>query len=394
MRTNVWMFLSVIISALLLTPTSHAVAVDLKVLKEPSPAVIDGKNHFIYELVITNNGPVDLQLKEIEVDGQALGSLHFKEPDLKSRFTLLSLINLDTVSDWLAVGATPVPAPSPTFGTIPPGRSALVFLQLVSDLEVKVPKAIHHKIRIVPSSKNQPESLGYEVSILSPKMLVLASPFASGKWFPFNAPSDFSRHRRSVLRLFDGFYIAQRYAIDWMRIEDNGFIVKPGASSKENASYVSYGDPIFAVADGTIEKITDDIPENIPDTNTRAVTINLQTIAGNSVILKLSEGRYALYAHLQPKSLRVKEGDMVRKGQIIGHLGNSGNSTAPHLHFHVCDGPSALQCQGVPYVFEGFSHQEVTGEGETLEQLKFTSVGDIIKVNNELIWNNHQIIFK
>jgi hypothetical protein len=66
------------------------------------------------------------------------------------------------------------------------------------------------------------------------------------------------------------------------------------------------------------------------------------------VVVKIAPKRFAFYAHMQPGSLRVKEGDRVRKGQILGLLGNTGNTDAPHLHFHIMDGPSPLQSNGLP----------------------------------------------
>src|SRR5262249_44580608 len=103
--------------------------------------------------------------------------------------------------------------------------------------------------------------------------------------------------------------------------------------------------------------IKDGIPQNIPGATSRAVPITLETVAGNHVILDLGQGRYAFYAHLQPGSLRVKVGDQVRRGQVLGLVGNSGNSTEPHLHFHISDANSPLGSEGLPYVFESFEQQ-------------------------------------
>jgi murein DD-endopeptidase MepM/ murein hydrolase activator NlpD len=76
---------------------------------------------------------------------------------------------------------------------------------------------------------------------------------------------------------------------------------------------------------------------------------------GNSVIARLDDGLYMLYGHLQAGSLKVKDGDRVRRGDPLGLVGNSGNSSAPHLHFRVMDGPSPLTSEGVPYVIDAFA---------------------------------------
>ena len=77
---------------------------------------------------------------------------------------------------------------------------------------------------------------------------------------------------------------------------------------------------------------------------------------------------YAFYAHLQPGSLKVKLGDKVRRGQVVGLVGNSGNSTEPHLHFHVSDANSPLGCEGLPYALDAF---EVQGRIGGLQGGKF-----------------------
>jgi murein DD-endopeptidase MepM/ murein hydrolase activator NlpD len=122
---------------------------------------------------------------------------------------------------------------------------------------------------------------------------------------------------------------------------------------KINANWYSYGTEVLAVADGTVTAVKDGIPENVPLSPNRAVPVTLETIGGNYVMLALGNGRFAFYAHLQPGSFRVKPGDHVRRGQLLGLLGNSGNSDFAHLHFHITDGGS-LASEGLPYVFESF----------------------------------------
>lgn len=72
-------------------------------------------------------------------------------------------------------------------------------------------------------------------------------------------------------------------------------------------------------------------------------------------------GHYAFYAHLQPGSLRVRLGERVRRGQVIALLGNSGNSSEAHLHFHVSDANDPLMSEGVPYVFDRYALTGLAG---------------------------------
>ena len=80
--------------------------------------------------------------------------------------------------------------------------------------------------------------------------------------------------------------------------------------------------------------------------------VTVQNAPGNHVIQDIGGGRSVLYAHLRPRSIAVRVGETLRPGQPIGRVGNSGSSTAPHLHFQVMDRPSALNAVGLPFVFD------------------------------------------
>ena len=156
--------------------------------------------------------------------------------------------------------------------------------------------------------------------------------------------------------------IAQRFAIDWVKLNAAGRMFSGDAA--DNKNYASYGSEILAVADGIVASTKDGIPENIPGLTSRAVPITLETIGGNNVILDLGGGHFAFYAHMQPGSLRVKKGAHVRRGEVLGLVGNSGNATGPHLHFHISNSNSALESEGLPYVFDSFEVQTAPGMWE------------------------------
>ncbi len=135
--------------------------------------------------------------------------------------------------------------------------------------------------------------------------------------------------------------IAQRFARDW------NTVVIGDTRGKE----------VVAVADGVVIETKDGIAENESMT-TRAVPITMETLLGNYVVLDIGNERYAVYAHLQP-GLPVREGDSAEAGDVLGLVGNSGNSMGNHLHFQIVDRPSPLGGEGMPYVFEYF---EVIGQ--------------------------------
>ena len=101
------------------------------------------------------------------------------------------------------------------------------------------------------------------------------------------------------------------------------------------------------MADGTVVAVRDDYPESRTLKNPRHP---LGEGSGNFVSLALGDGRYAHYEHLRPGSVRVHAGERVHRGQVIAALGFSGDSTGPHLHFHVSDGATPLAGEGLPFV--------------------------------------------
>jgi murein DD-endopeptidase MepM/ murein hydrolase activator NlpD len=230
------------------------------------------------------------------------------------------------------------------------------------DADRKVPETLRHRLTFATSgadnSKSERRMEGGLIRVRSGKPLVIAPPLRGGEWLAGNGPANNSGHRRALVPIGGKACIAQRFAIDWVQLREDG---KTWAGDRlKNASYRAYGAEILAVADASVVSIKDGIPENIPGPASRAVPITLETVGGNYVILDLGNDRYAFYAHMQPGSIRVKPGDRVRRGQVLGLLGNSGNSTEPHLHFHIGDSNSPLGSEGLPYVFESF---EVQGHG-------------------------------
>jgi len=187
---------------------------------------------------------------------------------------------------------------------------------------------------------------------VTPRAVVIAPPF-EGLWGALNGPSNVSGHRRLILALNGKLASAQRFAIDYIKFDSAG--QRMSGDPTKNTSYFAYGTEIHAVADGIVVETKDSIPENIPG---KLPPVSLVTVGGNHIVVDIGNQKYVFFAHLQPGTLRVKVGDRVKKGQVIALLGNSGNSTEPHLHFHVSDalasGTTTLGSEGVPYAFPEF----------------------------------------
>ena len=102
-----------------------------------------------------------------------------------------------------------------------------------------------------------------------------------------------------------------------------------------------------------------------------------QPVAGNYIIMECGENTYAFFAHLQNGSIKVRPGEKVKKKQVIANVGHSGNSTAPHLHFHIMDNVDLLKAKGIPCIFEKYElfHE---GRWQTVEN-SLPSNKDIIR---------------
>jgi Peptidase family M23 len=186
--------------------------------------------------------------------------------------------------------------------------------------------------------------------------IVIRSPLSGKNWLAANGPSNTSAHRRAMLPVDGRPHIGQRYAIDWIQLGDDGSAFT--GDEHDNKSYHAYDQEIHAVADGKIVEVKDGLPENVPNSGKLAIQITNDTLPGNRIIQELSEGHYAAYAHLRPGTIKVKVGDTVHAGDVIAHLGNTGNSSEPHLHFQVCDAPSFPASEGLPFAIDQYTYED------------------------------------
>ena len=193
------------------------------------------------------------------------------------------------------------------------------------------------------------EIVGPELAVDPFAPVVIAPPLRGTGWINANGCCDASDHR-SVRLAVDGSHLVkpELFAIDWMRIVDNRLFTGDGT---RNEDYFAFGAEVHAVADGTVVFVRDGMPEDTP--NEPPTTLHgPMDYGGNEVVLEIAPGVYAFYAHLQPGSIRVQVGETVTTGQVLGLLGNTGNSSAPHLHFQLADGPDVLTANSLPFVID------------------------------------------
>jgi murein DD-endopeptidase MepM/ murein hydrolase activator NlpD len=163
-------------------------------------------------------------------------------------------------------------------------------------------------------------------------------------------------------------HASQRRAADLVVVDTQG--KSHAGDGKKNDDYYAYGREVVAVADGIVTVAIDGVMDNEPGTTNPYFTM------GNAVFVQHAPDLFSVYAHLQPGKLRVRAGARVKKGQVLGLCGNTGNSSEPHLHFQLQDGPRFEESLGVEAVFEGVA---VTRGGETTTRTGYTFLrGDLV----------------
>ncbi|MGH7334608.1 MAG: M23 family metallopeptidase [Candidatus Rokuibacteriota bacterium] len=305
----------------------------------------DGQYHVVYELLIQNTKSVTATIQRIDVvagdnEARVLASLH--GADLVRNVADLAARRVDNAE-------------------IEPNGGRLVALDVTFPSLATVPRTLMHRLEALAANSPGARTstlVSYTIAPFDTAATgppVLGPPLAGARWVAANGCCAVGfPHRFSVQSITGRLVNAQRFAIDYMRLTEDGYLVK--GDQRDVRNWAGYGASVLAVANGTIVETLDGLPDQVPGSLPDPTTITLQNVEGNHVIIDLGCGFYGFYAHLQKGSIRVKPGDRVVRGQTLGRLGNSGNTSAPHLHFHVMRGPSALLADGAPYVIDTFAY--------------------------------------
>jgi peptidase M23-like protein len=307
----------------------------------PVPAT-DGKDHLAYELLLTNVLSQDVELTSLAVTA--------------GDKTLMTLSG-NGLAYWTRVMGLPATATT----KLGPGQAANVWLDVAiarppDGSPRAIPSALSHQLGITLSKPQPPlmpatitETLA-PVTVSTHKPPVIAPPLTGAGWLDGNSCCDMTSHRMALNPLNGGQWAAERYAIDYVQLGPDGRIVHGDVAKPE--SYPYFGADIHAVADGRVVAVVDGLPEQVPGKT--PTDLPLDQYGGNHVVQDIGDGNFAFYAHLTTGSVKVKVGDEIKSGQVVGSLGNSGNSDAPHLHFHVMSTPDPLRSDGIPFVISSF----------------------------------------
>src|SRR5918998_4121138 len=302
----------------------------------------DGRTHLVYELEVTNFSSGKVTIERLEVLDAGT-----KE--------VVATLNAKEVAARLQPGGFREPV-----DTLAPSMTALVFLHVSFEKAGQVPERLVHRLSVkaqaAPPGQQKITEKVAPTEVDRRDVKVVGPPLRGSDYLAADSCCDATRHTRASLPINGKVWLAQRYAVDYEQLDANNRVWS--GKKKENLeNYTIYGKKAIAAADGKVVKVVDGLPEQVPGIFPEG--ISLEEADGNSVILDLGGGNSALYAHFQPGTIRVKEGDRVRRGDVLALVGNSGNSLAPHLHFHMMDRPLPLASNGLPYVVDSFT---VTGQ--------------------------------
>jgi len=314
------------------------------VLDQPVPFEgSDGRTHLVYELELTNFTPSDLTIDRVDVLDAASG-----DP--------VQILGARAIRNRLQIAGE-----RESSAELGAAQMATLFVHVSLAPGETVPEQLAHKVSATlqgPTGTTSVTEVVGQTAVDERTLPVLGPPLAGRRIVAADACCDATRHTRAILPIDGQLFVSQRYAVDYEQLDRNDRIYV--GDRLDPSSYRIYGDKALAVAEGTVVATINDLKEQTP--GKLPDDIPIEEADGNSVVIDLGNGFFANYAHFQPGSVRVHVGDRVQPGDVLGLVGNSGNSLAPHLHFHVMDGPSPLAAQGLPYLIDSFT---VTGRGKS-----------------------------
>jgi Peptidase family M23 len=291
----------------------------------------DGRYHLVYEVYLENftGGPVTAGSIQVVNASNGAVAANFDAAQVAARLV---------VRDRQAIPGQ--------FGA---SQLGILYLHVIFERQRDIPPFLDHRLAMTATGATSVATAA-RLRVLPAAELVLDAPLKGQRYIAGDGCCDSTRHIRATLPLNGGAFNAQRFAIDWEQLDAQDRIY--AGDPKNPDSYVIYGKPAFAVADARVVAAVDGMADSpigaLPN-------VSVDKADGNHVILDLGGGHFALYAHLKPYTVQVHEGQQVRRGQVLGMVGTSGNSSEPHLHFQITDGPSALVSNGVPYLIRQFS---------------------------------------
>jgi hypothetical protein len=327
-----------------------------------APAAFVGSDelrHLAYELHVTSiygdTGPLMPQSLEVYAD------------DGRAPLASFGAVELAGMSRPAPAEHAPV--------TIEAGKRVVIYVWLTLPAGSEVPRTLRHRMVFATAKHGTALLDGVSVALNTDAPMLIGPPLRGGLWLAHEGPGNARSHHWGSLVAVNGqVTIPQRYALDLVGIDPQGHAMRSDVKDigkSRHADWIGYGADVLAVADGVVRDVRDGQAEHPPLTaQPEPESLTAHGLFGNYVVLEIEPGVYANYAHLQRGSLKVRVGERVRRGQLLGRLGQSGNSAAPHLHFHLSSAATFEGSEGLPFAFDRFdllgpeTEAQLFGQGE------------------------------
>jgi murein DD-endopeptidase len=324
MKIHVFLCLLAVAVAASVCAQSERDRISVHVPQAPTRVTIEGSAVVYYELQVKNISRDTLSVRSVTITG--------KKPLVVMRGKALE----DAMSNVVLV----------------PQHSATLYVEL-NDVPDQGDRLNHHIEYGIPR-KRKDDSESFTTSAVTSLQkrtpVMVAAPLREGNWAAIYSPAWQRGHRR-VQFSFDGVdYLPGRFAIDFVRLDSAGHYAS--ANEDSVANWYGYGNAVYAVAAGVVVAVRTDFVESPTLSGHPAYAAADAT--GNFVAIDVGQGNVVFYEHLKPGSIHVSPGEKIRAGQVIGAVGFTGQSTGPHLHMHVANGPLPLRAEGLPFVFREF----------------------------------------
>lgn len=304
------------------------------------PAVLgtDGKFHLAYEVQVTNIMRENLDL--LRVAASQAGD---------DDTPLSALEGNQLTAQTNAIGQS-----EPTTSIVP-SSTLVTFMDALFDTADAVPAKMDNDVTTAAESDSTTEHTTRRTfRVATQPVKKLGNPLKGERWVVGEGCCEDTTHHRRGIRSVNGREVLpERFAMDFIQVDENNLAFSGDVNKNEN--WIGWGQEILAVADGTVFSTLDEQPTNTVF-QSEGLPSTVPEGGGNQVILDIGDSQFAGYMHMQAGSLKVKPGDSVKKGDVLGLLGNSGHSGAPHLHFQVATTPSIGSGEGLPFVFESFDY--------------------------------------
>lgn len=330
-------------------PASHPTPITVSAIGDPLVVLgSDGLQHIDYDLLVSNVFSAPVTLTSVDVR------------DGSTSVLTISGAALGPVTQGSFSQRPVTPA-----AQIPVSGQVSVEIDVTLPKDARLPKTLDHVVgwSLPPDAPalsvldglSTGQVSGFSLAVSKVRAEVVSPPLRGDGWWSLQGCCQPNGHR-SLRYAVDGTHEikAEMFAVDWVQLKDGAFFSGDGTA---NADYAYLGADLLAVAKGTVVKVRDGLPNETPQQLPPQYVKKGEDYIGNSVVLQIAPDRYAIYGHLDPGSVAVKVGDRVKAGDVVGKLGNSGNSTAAHLHFVIADSPDFLTATSIPFVIDHYTLQ-------------------------------------